>query len=119
MTGGGELGGQRILVVEDDYYLAMETAKAVSAAGAVVLGPCASKEDALAVIERCVPTAAVVDINLGIGPSFDLALALRGRGVPLVFITGYDEDVVPRELADVPRLQKPVDLAAIVRSVAA
>lgn len=40
------------------------------------------------------------------------------RGVPFIFLTGYDPDIIPPELADVPRLQKPVPFRAIAEAVA-
>jgi DNA-binding LytR/AlgR family response regulator len=59
----------------------------------------------------------VVDINLGPGPSFKLAESLRDNGVPFVFITGYDQAVVPAEFAGTEQLQKPVQLREIVAAV--
>ncbi|MBE7180793.1 MAG: PAS domain S-box protein, partial [Terriglobus roseus] len=44
MAGAADLSGQRILIVEDDYYLANDTARALRGAGADVVGPCASEE---------------------------------------------------------------------------
>ena len=59
----------------------------------------------------------IVDINLGGGPSFELADSLKARGIPFLFITGYDEDVIPPEFADVERLQKPVALRQMIEAV--
>ncbi|CAO4154081.1 Blue-light-activated histidine kinase [Methylorubrum thiocyanatum] len=118
MTGEADLSGHRILVVEDDYYLATDTARALQGAGAEVIGPCPSEEAARDALEEGAPAAALVDINLGSGPSFALAALLRERGVPFVFITGYDEGVIPPDFADVERLQKPVELKRVVQFVA-
>ncbi len=38
--------------------------------------------------------------------------------MPFVFITGYDEKVIPPEFAGVARLQKPVDFRQVVEAVA-
>lgn len=118
MTGEADLSGHRILVVEDDYYLATDTARALQGAGAEVIGPCPSEEAARDALDERAPAAALVDINLGSGPSFTLAALLRERGVPFVFITGYDEGVIPPDFADVERLQKPVELKRVVQFVA-
>ena len=59
----------------------------------------------------------MVDINLGHGPSFKLAEALKRQGIPFVFVTGYDPDVVPEEFRDVERLQKPLKLRSVVEAV--
>ncbi|WP_060771806.1 GAF domain-containing protein [Methylobacterium sp. AMS5] len=118
MTGQPDLSGYRILVVEDDYYLATDTARALQGAGAEVVGPCPSEEAAREALDEGALAAALVDINLGSGPSFTLAALLRERGVPFVFITGYDEGVIPPDFADVERLQKPVELKRVVNFLA-
>ena len=69
-------------------------------------------------LEKETPNAVALDLNLGGGgPRFALAHKLVKRGTPFVFLTGYDPDVIPGELADVPRLQKPIALRAIVDAV--
>ena len=118
MTGAPDLTGQRILVVEDDYYAASDTAAALRGAGAEVLGPCPTEEATLKLLESEQPTAAVVDLNLGGGgPRFNVASALRKCGIPFVFLTGYDPDVIPPQIVDVPRLQKPVPLRHVVEAL--
>jgi DNA-binding LytR/AlgR family response regulator len=84
-----------------------------------VLGPCPSEAAAREEMEDARPTGAVVDINLGHGPSFKLARMLKDRGIPFVFITGYDETIIPPEFDAVDRLQKPVEFRQIVGSLAA
>ncbi|MFF8800156.1 MULTISPECIES: PAS domain-containing protein [unclassified Methylobacterium] len=118
MTGKADLSGHRVLVVEDDYYLATDTARALQGAGAQVVGPCPNEEAARAALADAGPTAALIDINLGSGPSFILAHLLRQRNVPFVFVTGYDEGVIPQEFSDVERLQKPVELRRVVKFLA-
>lgn len=118
MTGGPDLTGRRVLVVEDDYYLAADTARALRGAGAEVLGPCATEEDARAELDEQRPDAVVVDINLGTGPSFKLAESLKDGDIPFVFTTGYDAGVIPAEFEGVERLEKPLQLRQIIGVVA-
>lgn len=118
MTGGPDLSGKIILVVEDDYYMASDTAAALRGAGAEVLGPCPTEEDALRVLEEETPTAGLLDLNLGgCGPRFEVAYRLLQRGTPFIFLTGYDLDVIPDELAGIVRLQKPIALRDLVDAV--
>ncbi len=118
MTGAPDLTGRRVLVVEDDYYIAGDTVAALRGAGATVLGPCPNEEQTFDLLESETPTHAVLDLNLGGGgPNFEIANALRVRGVPFIFLTGYDPDAVPPDLVDVVRLQKPVPLRDIVEAV--
>ena len=118
MTAVGPLAGISVLVVEDDYYLASDEKAALESAGARVIGPCSDADEAagLAALERV--DCAVVDVNLGEGPSFALARTLQKQGVPFVFVTGYDHAVIPPELGPAPRLEKPIrdrDLVAAVQ----
>ncbi len=118
MTGAPDLTGKIVLVVEDDYYVASDTAAALRGAGAVVLGPCATEEDVLRLLEIETPNAAVLDLNLGGGgPRFVIAHKLVERGTPFVFLTGYDPNVIPDEMADVVRLEKPIAFHEIVEAV--
>jgi PAS domain S-box-containing protein len=117
MTGESSLSGQRVLVVEDDYYLATDAARALQGAGAEVLGPFPTEEAARAEVEKRCPDAVVVDINLGAGPSFKLAEALKDRGVPFVFVTGYDQEMIPKEFDHIQRLEKPIQLRQIVNAI--
>lgn len=117
MSGQTNLTGQRILVVEDDYYLATDTARAIQGAGADVMGPCPNEEAALDKMNTTIPTGAVLDLNLGNGPSFELAKTLMERNVPFVLITGYDAKMIPEEFQDIARLQKPVTLKQIVNTL--
>lgn len=118
MTDEADLGGHRVLVVEDDFYLATDAARALRGAGAEVLGPCPNEEAAREELAEQRPDAAVIDINLGSGPSFKLAETLKDQGIPFVFTTGYDLAVIPTEFDGVERLQKPVQLRQIVAAIA-
>lgn len=69
MTDAPDLTGRRVLVVEDDYYLAGDTAAALRGAGAAVLGPCPTEDAARDLLEDETPTHAVLDLNLGRGRS--------------------------------------------------
>ena len=51
--------------------------------------------------------AALLDINLGGQPVFAIADALRARGVPTIFSTGYGESGLRDVDRGAPVLQKP------------
>ncbi|MBE7246447.1 MAG: response regulator, partial [Actinomycetospora chiangmaiensis] len=63
----GSLAGRRILVVEDEYIIAVEVKRWLLAAGCDVLGPVPSVDQALDLVEDRRPDAAVLDVNLGDG----------------------------------------------------
>lgn len=118
LHGRVDLRGHRILVLDDDFYLANDTAAALRSAGAAVLGPFSDTASALDALD-VPPTGAVLDINLGGGASFVTAERLAGLRVPFVFVTGYDPFVLPEALRDAPVLQKPTDAGRIVQALAA
>ncbi|HTU65642.1 MAG TPA: PAS domain-containing protein [Steroidobacteraceae bacterium] len=117
MAGQPHLGGRRVLVVEDEYFIAGDTARALKGAGAEIAGPVGNVAGAELEIAKQRPDAVIVDINLGHGPSFEFADSLKKRGIPFVFATGYDEDVIPKEFDSTPRLQKPVELRQVIEAV--
>jgi CheY-like chemotaxis protein len=98
-----------VLVLEKDSFVADDAKRALQDAGARVVGPFQHAADAIAEVDRQQPSCALVDINLGRGPSFAAARALIARGIPVVFITGYDTGPIPADLEKVPRLRKPVN----------
>ena len=62
---------------------------------------------------------AVIDLNLGSGPEFDIARRLKTLGVPMLIVTGYDDHIVPPDLAAVYCLHKPVTSGKLVAVAAA
>ena len=106
------MDGQMVLLVEDDFLIAMDVAASLEADGARVVGPVATVRAALDLISRteCLD-AAILDINLRGATSYELADVLCARGVPVIFVTGYDKNVVPQRYADIPVCEKPFDLA--------
>lgn len=119
MANEPSLSGQRVLVLEDDFYLAQDATTALREAGAEVIGPFAKSADAMAAFNSQSLTAAMLDINLGAGPTFELASAMREAGTPFIFVTGYDKAAIPAEFAEVLRLEKPINSRDLIRAVAA
>lgn len=111
------LQGLSVLVVEDDYFIAIEMCSALRAAGADVIGPARDLQTGLTAIHNEHVDCGVLDINLHGQLAFQLAIELRARNIPAIFATGYDASMIPAELADGIRLEKPVDLAALCRAI--
>jgi DNA-binding response OmpR family regulator len=118
------LQGKRIMVAEDETMIAMMMREALADAGALVLGPVASVRDALHLADAAAGSgrisAAVVDVKLGHEQAICVADALRERGVPFLFATGYDQHPGFKYHRDVPVLCKPYgpdDLIRVVESL--
>jgi CheY-like chemotaxis protein len=114
-----DLNGRRILLVEDEFLIADEMAETLSDCGAEVVGPAATVEQAhdLLASHGVRLHAAVLDLNLAGKMVFPVADVLVSQGVPFVFTTGYEAWNVPERYADVPRFEKPVDVALVARAL--
>jgi DNA-binding response OmpR family regulator len=111
------LQGLRVLVVEDEYYIAAEICSALRDSGAEIVGPSPDIAHGLHLVRTERIDCAVLDINLHGDLAFDLANELQQRGTPAIFATGYDDSVLPQEFNANIRLEKPVDLSALLQAV--
>ena len=86
------LKGRRVLVVEDEMMIAMLAEDMLGDLGCVVVGPAYGLKGALAMVgETNDIDVALLDINLAGQPAFPVADALRAKGVPMIFTTGYGD----------------------------
>jgi two-component SAPR family response regulator len=117
---GADFDGLRILIVEDEFLLAMELEMLLQQRGCMVLGPVSSVGQALAMLDGEPPDVALLDVNLKGERATPVAAALHARGVPFVLITGYSgKQLSEPELHEAPRVDKPVNCRALKRAVAA
>jgi len=114
----GPLTGRRVLIIEDEYFLADDIVRALTALGARIVGPYGDLDEATDVVDRDVAIdAAIVDINLKDEMAFPLARVLRSRKVPLVFTSGYDKISIDSEFQDVRLWSKPLDIKALANEL--
>src|SRR3546814_14579906 len=111
------LAGCSVLVIEDNFFLAEDARDTLERAGATVLGPVSNAEDALSLLDQETPDCALVDVNLGAGPEFECALALKARNEPSGFLPGQDDDVLPPEFAAAPCLETPTESRSMLAAV--
>lgn len=116
--GGPRLAALRVLIVEDELLAAMELEHLLSREGCTVLGPVASVDGALHLIEDDEPDAALLDVNLGGRQVTPLAEELKARSIPFILVTGYSRAKLQEPvLRDAPRLSKPVEERDLVREM--
>jgi DNA-binding response OmpR family regulator len=102
-----DLTGLRILVVEDDFLIAMDLKEAIERLGGTVIGPIGRLEVALEFARREAFDAAILDVKLDGDVTFPLAEELMTRGVPIALATGYDLASLPEKFQQLPHLRKP------------
>jgi CheY-like chemotaxis protein len=108
----------RILVVEDEPFLAVMLADMLEELGYAVAASASQVSQATEFLAGDKVDIALLDVNLGderIDPVADL---LAERACPFIFTTGYGQDDVPAAYASRSVLQKPFninDLAAALR----
>jgi DNA-binding response OmpR family regulator len=115
---GAELHGTRILIVEDEYYIADDMAAALRLHGAEVLGPVGTVEEAFGIVAEGAFDCAILDMNLRGDMAYPLADSLTEAGIPFVIATGYNSASLPERFSDVPRVEKPVDPQVVLAAVA-
>jgi CheY-like chemotaxis protein len=112
------LANRRVLVAEDEYFIARDICRALHALGAEVVGPVPSRDEVQAILatgERL--DAAILDINLNGEMVFPVMEALAAQEIPVVFATGYDHITVPAPYQDIPRWQKPFAPQALAQAL--
>lgn len=85
----------RVLLVEDEFIIALDLAETVRDLGFIVDGPHSGKTTAFVAIEADMPDFAILDIYSDEGEVYPLADALTKAGVPIIFHSGH---VQPEEV---------------------
>jgi DNA-binding NtrC family response regulator len=110
--------GRRVLLVEDDMIVAWLLEDMLAELDCAVVGPAASVDQALAMIDVEAIDVAVLDVNLNGQMSYPIADALAARGVPFAFSTGYHKDSLLEDYRIFPALQKPFHLQELTDMLA-
>ena len=112
--------GPLVLVVEDEFLLAMDLELMLKQHGVRVLGPAGSVADALRLLEGERPDAALLDVSLGVEMVMPVAGRLRAMDVPFVLVSAYDRaELTAVELAGAPNLGKPTNERQVLNALAA
>ncbi len=108
---------RKILIVEDEYFVADETRQLLQSNGAVVVGPAPSVEVGLLLIDSEKIDGAILDIRLQGETVFAIAERLQSLGIPFVFATAYLESNVPEQYGGYLLCEKPTELGAIAAAL--
>lgn len=109
---------RRVLVVDDEVLVAMLITDMLEDLGHQVIGPAHDLNEGLTLARTGVFDCAILDISLNGRSSAPIAEALRERGVPFMFASGYPPDPDDAQFRGVPLLQKPFNLRQVEDALA-
>lgn len=98
---------RRILIVEDEFLIAMHLEDMLSEMGHRVIASIEEVDYAMQFAGQADVDFAILDINLKGQKSFPVAEILRRRAIPFVFASGYGSAGLPNEFQNERTLQKP------------
>lgn len=113
----------RVLIVEDEYFVALEAEDSLTEAGFEVVGMAATAEEAVGMAEAGRPDLVLMDVRLaGARDGIDAAAEIRARlGIPSLFATAHSDaatrsrgDDVASPLGWLAKPYTPGELAAAV-----
>jgi two-component SAPR family response regulator len=111
--------GYRVLVVEDDAFIAMDIEDVLRRAGYEVVGPVATQRQAIALLGEGGIDLAVINIGVSDGPAYAVAGTLAARSVPFIFVTGYADSEIPGDFREYPLVRKPFTAETLLDAIAA
>ncbi|RVH29272.1 response regulator [Sinorhizobium meliloti] len=100
-----------VLIVEDEFLIAIDLKLLLERRGWWVLGPAATVEEALGLLDDELPAVALLDVTLRDGSVTQLAEVLCERNVPFVVASAYrrPELIGGEILAGAPNVGKPTE----------
>jgi CheY-like chemotaxis protein len=107
------LQDRRILVVEDDWFMADAMADLLTKEGATVFGPAATVAEGAQLAKYWPIEIALMDLNLHGQRADDLVMELVRQDITVVVVTGYDVEQVVIDSAFA-TLRKPVTSACLL-----
>jgi DNA-binding response OmpR family regulator len=115
------MANHHVLVVEDEWLIARDYLAVLRAAGHVAVGPAATVEKALVLLDNERVDIALLDFQLGASTSAPIAARLSQLGIPFVLVTGHAGRGLPSEYTGGTVLAKPASppkLIALIEALA-
>jgi DNA-binding response OmpR family regulator len=108
----------RILIVDDEPLIAMLAQDWLEDLGHQTVGPAHDLQTALVLVDEPID-AAILDVSLGAGKSYEIARRLRARAVPFAFASGRSpEEARDGEFGGAPTLAKPFNFETFAAAIA-
>jgi two-component SAPR family response regulator len=108
-----------VLVVEDEFFLAMELEDLILAQGWQVLGPVPTVDEALDLLTNQRPDVAVLDVNLRGVMVTPVAEALERQNIPFVLASAYRPSQLQSSavLSEAVNVGKPIGKHRLVQAI--
>jgi CheY-like chemotaxis protein len=97
----------RVLVVEDEALVALGLEAMLADLGHAVVATAAGLDRALTAARDKAFDLGILDVNLRGRETYPVADVLSGRGIPFIFVTGYEPSRLRLPYRDGAVLQKP------------
>ena len=106
-----------VLVVEDEALIAMLVEDMLHDSGSEMVGSAGKLTDAVDLARKAQADVALLDLNLKGKLAYPVADVLRGRGMPIVFTSGYGSAGLIERFQDCPMLDKPFDQPSLEHAI--
>jgi DNA-binding response OmpR family regulator len=110
--------GLNVLVVEDELMIAATLEMALESKGYRVLGPVATIDEAIGLLETVRPDLALIDYRLARTTTEALLPVLDAQRVPVCVLTGYGRAQLPVAYAGYTVLEKPFSMKDLLATIA-
>jgi CheY-like chemotaxis protein len=111
------LTGRRILIVEDDPFIALALEEALRERGLVIVAVARKLERALEILARESVDLALLDVNIGEDQIDPVADLLATRNCPFIFTTGYGRAGLPEAHASRMIVEKPFYIEEVLAAL--
>ena len=111
------LDALRFLIVDDEIIVALDLEYMLNDLGHSVVGTANRVERGMEMARTSTIDMAILDINLRGVLSFPIAEILRGRGVPVIFVSGYGQRGLIDAFRNAHFLTKPFDIIGLAHIV--
>jgi len=108
---------RNILVVEDEWLIAIDIQMMIEDLGHRVVGPASNVATAMELIEGHKIDAAFLDITLRAENSYPIAEKLDAMAIPVTFVSAYAKKEIPSRFHEFDLLPKPSTLHILARQL--
>ena len=111
-------GSLRFMILDDEGIIALDLAEMLHDLGHSVVATATRVDRGIEFATHGELDMAILDINVHGVDSFPIATILQGRGVPVIFASGYGKRGLIDGFRDAHVLTKPYGIASLTQAVA-